>query len=146
MSVGAAIPGLTFVSKEPLEAPSPLRSDIAGFVGRTRRGPPNRMVRVMGWRDYCRMFGGLSSTAILPYSIRGYFENGGQIAHVIRLISKEATSAEAVWTVGEIGRASNQSSTDASSDEAFGCGTYRISAKNPGSWANNTRISIDVSP
>ena len=41
-------------SLEPPPEPSPLRTDVAGFVGRTRRGPVAEPVRVEGWREYQR--------------------------------------------------------------------------------------------
>jgi phage tail sheath protein FI len=86
---------------------SALRSDVAGFLGRTRRGPlrigenakPHR-VRVQGQRGYNTVFGAMMlGTAVTPYSINGYFENEGHIAHVIRLGGPETQTAAALWDI-----------------------------------------------
>src|SRR3982751_1140244 len=81
----ATDPGLYFRRvPRPIEA-SPLRSDVAGFIGRTRRGVVGRAVRVEEWRGFVKEFGGLQKEADTTYAIRGYFENGGQVAYVVRL-------------------------------------------------------------
>ena len=86
---------------------SALRSDVAGFLGRTRRGPlragndakPHR-IRVQGQRGYETVFGSMMlSGAVTPYAINGYFENEGHIAHVIRLGGPETLTASAPWDV-----------------------------------------------
>src|ERR1700679_3875674 len=72
---------------------SALRSDVAGVLGRTRRGPlrvgdganPCR-VRVQGQRGFNTVFSPtMLSGAVTPSAINGYFENDGRVAHVIRL-------------------------------------------------------------
>ncbi|MBM2613993.1 phage tail sheath family protein [Actinoplanes sp. LDG1-06] len=40
-------------------------------------------VAVTSWSDYTRAFGGYDSTKILPYAVRGFFENGGSLAYVV---------------------------------------------------------------
>ena len=113
MRSAATVPGLSFSVSPPLAEPSPLRSDVAGFIGRTKRGPdslkpgvgePIRFelatgvgipTRVEGWRGYQREFGGLDRDAAMTYAIRGYFENEGEVAHVIRLCHPSATLAGA---------------------------------------------------
>ena len=79
-------PGLYYDAEPAPAAPSPLRSDIAGFVGRTRRGPVGQAVRVTGWRECKLVFGGLADDANTPFSLQGYFDNGGDVAHVVRLL------------------------------------------------------------
>ena len=82
-------PGLYYEAMAPPAEPSPLRSDIAGFVGRTRRGPTGKPVRVTGWREYLILFGGLTAKADTPFALRGYFENGGDVAYVVRLLGRQ---------------------------------------------------------
>lgn len=140
MSTAAAtIPGLYFTaSPRPVE-PSPLRSDVAGFMGRTRRGTPGRLVRVEGWRAYLREFGGLERDAVMPYAIRGYFENGGEVAHVVRLCGPNVKTASADWKVAELD-ANDQLTPE--SPTAFLRTSYRIEASSPGKWARNTEVQI----
>ena len=122
------LPGVYFTRAERVAQAAPLRSDVAGFAGRTRRGPVSRRVRVEGWNDYLRWFGGLDAQAYAPYGLRGYFENGGQVAHVVRVGAVEgpgaATLAGAVLA------------------PVHGWGGYRIEASSPGAWANRTRIQV----
>ena len=73
-------PGVRVEVVRPPPDVSPLRSDIAGFAGPTRRGPIGEPVRVDGLRDYLRVFGDLARDHDTTYAIRGYFENGGATA------------------------------------------------------------------
>src|SRR5205085_5817658 len=94
-------PGLDYAAVAPPAEPSPLRSDIAGFVGRTRRGPVGQPVRVTGWREYLILFGGLTAKADTPFALKGYFENGGDVAHVVRLMGSSPKVAAAEWDLAK---------------------------------------------
>src|SRR5689334_10121813 len=126
-------PGLGFAVKPPAAEPSPLRSDVAGFLGRTRRGPLGEWVRVEGWRAYLRVFGGLTAEADTPYAIRGYFENGGQVAYVRRLagpLSKGTASAE--LPLGRLDSGTLAFTADSPVPAFFQAASYRIEAATPG--------------
>lgn len=139
MSTLATPPGLYFtVVPRPAEA-SPLRSDVAGFLGRTRRGPVNQPIRVEGWRGYLRAFGGLWKDASTTYAIRGYFENGGDVAYVVRLCGAGSQPSASAWKVGEV---DNTGQWTAASPAAFTYAQYRIEATSPGKWADGTRVTI----
>src|SRR6185436_14279849 len=99
MRVRPAEPGLYFEVARPRPQPSPVRSDVAGLLARTRRGPVGLPVRVEGWRQFRRVFGGLLADAMGPYAIRGYFENGGEVAHLLRASGPNAGTAKAEWNV-----------------------------------------------
>jgi hypothetical protein len=138
-----ATPGLYFTRGERPVEPSPLRSDVAGFAGRTRRGAPGRALRVEGWRAFTREFGGLEKDSLMPYSLRGYFENGGEVAYVMRLCGETARSADAtaktafaVWKVAEL----DKGKPTPDSPTAFPWTEYRIEATSPGKWARDTRV------
>lgn len=140
MSTAAAtIPGLYFTAGARPVEPSPLRSDVAGFMGRTRRGTPGKLVRVEGWRAYLREFGGLDRDAVMPYAIRGYFENGGEVAHVVRLCGPDVKTAEADWNVAELDM---NGDLTPESPTAFFWTAYRVEASSPGKWARNTEVHI----
>lgn len=124
----ARAPGLAFeVVRTPVE-PSALRSDIAAFVGPTRRGPLGVATRVEGWREYRRAFGELDRDHDTPYAIRGYFENGGEVAWILRCAPPRARLASALW--------------DANGLAALGNAVYRIWASSPGPWANGARVTL----
>ena len=134
------VPGLYFTVSPPKAEPSPLRSDVAGFIGRTRRGPIGIPTRVEGWRGYQRVFGGLDSEAVMAYAIRGYFENEGEVAHVIRLSHKSAKQASAKWKIGEV---DNEGRWTAASPLVSNIPVTPLSNVS-GRWANNTRIKITI--
>ena len=58
---------------------------ITAFVGRCLRGPVNRPVRISGFNEFQRIFGGLWQPSTLSYAIEQYFENGGRTALVVRV-------------------------------------------------------------
>lgn len=144
MSVAAPqVPGLYFSAERRPAAPSPLRSDVAGFIGRTRRGPVGVPVRVEGWREYLNVFGGLDRDADTPYAVRGYFENEGQVAWVVRVNPTPlANVASTVWEVGGVDPATNAWIAGAPSGSGFDAATYRIEAQSPGRWADGATIHV----
>jgi phage tail sheath protein FI len=125
-----SLPGLTVEAVPPPAEPDPLRTDVAGFIGRVRRGPLSDSgtvaVRLAGQNDWLRYFGGLDNRASTPYAVRGYFENGGQIAWLIR-VSGPATTASALWQPGRCGVL---------------LADYQVEAASPGTWANGTQVQI----
>lgn len=125
----ARAPGLAFEVVRPAIEPSPLRSDIAAFVGLTRRGPVREPTRVEGWREYRREFGELDRDLDTPYSVRGYFENGGEVAWIYRTAPKGRGSVSSVaW--------------DAAGLDALEHRTFRIDAASPGAWSRRARVRI----
>jgi len=135
-------PGLYFSVEPPSLAPSPLRTDIAGFVGNTHRGLVGVPVRVSGWRHYLQEFGVLNSRVDTPYAIRGYFENGGEVAYVVRLSGQSHKTAVANWRVGTIDPNSGQWDAGAPAVGGFVSDEYRVFASSPGAWANGTQVAI----
>jgi len=142
IAIAPSLPGLTFTRAERKPEPSPLRSDVAGFVGRTRRGPIGELVRVEGWREYLRIFGGLDSGADTPYALRGYFENGGQVAYVVRLGNNGSapTPTRALITF-DVKRPSGLSVLS-DPPAGFQYRMFDIVASSPGAWANRTRVNV----
>ncbi|WP_221352053.1 phage tail sheath family protein [Streptomyces beigongshangae] len=126
---GEALPGVSLTLAPPGSGAEPLRTDVAAFLGRFRRGPVGGPVRVESWNDVVDTFGppppeGAFAT---PYALRGFFENGGRTAWVLR-VSGPAATARTRWTVGDIA--------------GFGATGYRVTATSPGSWANGMRVAV----
>jgi phage tail sheath protein FI len=146
MSTVAAIPGLSVTAVPRSAEPSPLRSDVASFVGRTQRGPVMEAIRVEGWRHYLQEFGGLIPEANTPFALRGYFENGGEVAYVIRLGTPSSKSAKTVWIIGALDPVTQEWLKTSPIKGGFQAAAYLIEASSPGAWANpdnqNLRISI----
>jgi hypothetical protein len=131
MVTQTALPGLSVEIVHPPEDPSPLRSDIAGVIGRTRRGPLGVPLRVNGWRDVVSQFGSLDTRFATGYAVRGYLDNGGQVAYVLRVGGSDGGTAAGEWTIGNVPAAAG-----------FKYPSYKIEASSPGSWANQTQVKI----
>ena len=54
---------------------SPVRTDIAGFVGIATCGPLHTPVLVQSWRQFQAIFGGFTGAGYLAYAVRAFFEN-----------------------------------------------------------------------
>ena len=122
------LPGLTVeVVAPPAQLPPPLRTDVAGFLGATRRGPPGTPVRVESLNGYRDLFGDLDPSAATSYAIRGYYENGGEQAWVIRVAGAGA-SATAEWSVADL--------------TGFPAAAYQVVATSPGTWAEGGQVMI----
>jgi phage tail sheath protein FI len=126
--VTAELPGLTVDVAPPTALPPPLRTDVAGFIGATRRGPVGTPVRVASLNDYQDVFGGLDPAADTSYAVRGYYENGGELAWVIRVAGATAT-ATAAWDV-------------AGQDGFQPVTAYQVVAASPGGWAEGGQVTV----
>lgn len=82
-----------------------VRTDVAGFVGYAERGPlplpslarevkpwqpEDLAVRLTSWDEFRATFGGVIRNGYLAYAVRGFFENGGQTCHVVRVAAADA--------------------------------------------------------
>ncbi len=144
----AQAPGLAVeVTQVPPGDRSALRSDVAGFLGRTLRGPvrvgagaaPCR-VRVQGQHGFYRIFGSIMfKGAVTPYAVNGYFENDGQIAHVIRLAGPGSRTGSAIWDLS--GAIAGKKPVE----NGFAWSRFRVCASSPGSWANGTQVTLTYS-
>ena len=68
---------------------TPLRTDIAAFVGIAERGPVDVPVPVESWQQFVSWFGGCISSGYLGYAVRGFLENGGRRCWVVRVTSDD---------------------------------------------------------
>src|SRR5262245_48917852 len=136
-------PGVYFETAKPPEDVETLRTDIAGFVGATERGPVGVATRVAGWRDYMNQFGAETQEHDTPFCIRGYFENGGEVAYVVRTLGAPSDVAAAEWQVDELESGQDPWSPATPLAGGFVSSRYRIEASSPGEWANGLRVSIE---
>jgi hypothetical protein len=139
-------PGLYFEAVAPVAEPSPLRSDVAGFAGHTRRGPVGVATRVTGLRECQLVFGGLLPNAVTPLALQGYFNNGGDVAYVVRLLGAapsgdpSAITASALWDLTRPD-GSTEPLLNYPVAAGFPGNTLQIVASSPGAWANGLRVS-----
>lgn len=100
-----------------------LRTDIAGFVGLTRRGPPGIAVPVESARQFEAWFGEPIDNGYLAYSARAFFENGGRRMWAVRVASDAASTAGLTL------------------EDAAGP-AWRIDASSPGVWGNALALRV----
>src|SRR5215216_3603720 len=58
---------------------------VAGFLVRSQRGIRNLPVSIRGFGDFVSNFGGYIDTAFGAHAVRGFFDNGGTEAFVVRI-------------------------------------------------------------
>ena len=138
----AAIPGLYYTFVRPPGEPTPLRTDVAGFFGRTRRGPVGQAVRVEGWRESLNVFGDLTQGAMTSYALRGYFDNCGEAAYVVRLVGAASTPATGSWSPGTFDATSGKLNPDWPGASGLQAIQVQVAASSPGDWANDTSVTI----
>ena len=89
-------PGV-YISESLLVSPGTTSSatTVACFVGCTEKGPQNDPILVESWSDYVSIFGGFNPVpdaehagklvlTYMPFSVYGFFQNGGHQAWIIR--------------------------------------------------------------
>lgn len=63
-----------------------LPTAITAFLGIAERGPVNESTLVSNFEEYVSTFGGFTANSDLALGIQGFFQNGGQIAHIVRTV------------------------------------------------------------
>lgn len=95
-------PGLYRQPALPVRAAGPIaRGDVALFLGYAVRGPVGTPVRVESPALFETLFGPRPAHGFLWPAVKGFFENGGAAAYVLRLADASATAASAgvgAWT------------------------------------------------
>jgi uncharacterized protein len=133
-----SMPGVRIERTDSARAePLVLRTDIAAFVGLAERGPLDTPVAVESWRQFQAHFGERIATAYLAYAVRGFFDNGGRRAWVVRVAARrfdgsgEVASSEgarAAWTILR---------------DAAGRPCWRVAASSPGTWGNGLALRLE---
>lgn len=62
-----------------------ISTSVTAFIGRARRGAPNRPIIVSSFGDFERQLGGLWHLGDLGHAVRQFFQNGGRDAIVVRV-------------------------------------------------------------
>ena len=89
-------PGLYYERLDRAQRPLPaLRMDVTGFVGMAERGPLDRPVPVESFRQFETRFGGCIGGGFLAYALKGFFDNGGARAWIVRVAATEPETGAA---------------------------------------------------
>ncbi len=96
------------------------------FVDYFARGPVGIATRVTSLEEFTRVFGGLDSQSEASYGVQSYFQNGGQIAWIVRVLPvTNAPVATRSLTAG-----------------SPPTNTLRVDAANPGSWGSRMQVAV----
>lgn len=99
------------IGGKPIEGVS---TSTAGFLGECERGPTTPRL-ISSWLEYQRVYGSFfGSDKYLPYTVQGFFDNGGQRLFIGRIVKTNAQiaalklskDAEEALTVGAVGEGS----------------------------------------
>jgi phage tail sheath protein FI len=104
-------------------------TSVAAFVGWAPQGSTTEAVLVQSFSDYQREFGGLDARGLLGYAVSQFFNNGGQQAYVVRLVSGPISTGTATGTGGAV------------TINVTG-GELTFTAKTPGAWSNSYGLQI----
>jgi hypothetical protein len=86
-------PGVYVEFVDPPAELDPVAVDVAGFVGVFERGPLDRPVRIAAWPQFVARFGSFVRNGIGAYALKGWLDNGGRIAHVVRVAAPPHATA-----------------------------------------------------
>ncbi|GEC04413.1 hypothetical protein SSP24_20680 [Streptomyces spinoverrucosus] len=132
-AVGPARPTYPGVYVEELPSSSrtisAVTTSVTAFVGHTRRGPLNEPVRVTGFAEFERRFGGLGSQSAVAYAVHQFFAGGGSAAVIVRVAKAGSGKAACVVLESTEGRSENR--------------VLDVHAKEPGVWGNGLRVAVD---
>lgn len=110
-------------------------TSITAFVGTARRGPVEAPVRIAGFGDFERTFGGLWRDSGLGYAVRDFFTSGGSDAIVVRVVHRDDELVE-----------DDVPAATASVTLPAGTQTLVLEASGPGAWANVLEVEISSPP
>lgn len=75
------------VSSDPIA--EGVSTTVFGFTGVTEKGPLGATF-VNGWKDYVEKFGGYTNDSLMTYAVRGFFDNGGKMLYISRVLKRNA--------------------------------------------------------
>lgn len=86
--------GLNVVEVDGAGAPAIVGAavSIGGFNIVTKRGIPNKPVRITSFTKFVEQFGGYVTTGMGAYMVKGFFDNGGQTAYINRVVDTDPTT------------------------------------------------------
>jgi phage tail sheath protein FI len=97
-------------------------TSITLFVGWAPRGPIDKATRLTSFPDYERAYGGLDARALLGYSVRHFYDNGGSDAYILRIAAADAKTGDC--DIGDL----------------------HIPANSPGAWAHSYSVQLTQRP
>lgn len=128
MPLTLAHPGVYIQELEPdVRTLRGVPTSITAFIGRARRGLVNMPVRVQGFGEFVRLFGGLWDESMMSYAVNHFFLNGGGDALIVRVHHESAPAAR------------DRATADLAAE---GGGALQLEASSPGMWGNRLQAVV----
>lgn len=83
-------------------------TSVAAFLGTAEQGPADEAVQVGSLAEFSKHFGTVSDKYLLSHTVRQFFENGGQKAFVVRVMTKGfaepslSISRKGLWALDKV--------------------------------------------
>src|SRR3954471_20147644 len=87
-----AAPGVRVELVDPPPPVEPGRVDVLGLVAVCERGPTGVPVRISSWRMFTDVFGFFIPNGLGAYAAKAFFDKGGSLAHVVRVVAPEKST------------------------------------------------------
>ncbi|MEU6797695.1 phage tail sheath C-terminal domain-containing protein [Nonomuraea wenchangensis] len=100
-------------------------TSTAAFLGLAEMGPETA-TRVTSWTEFQRLYGSFTSDGFLAHSVFQYFNNGGRMCYIVRVVRPDATAASVT--------VNNRADTPAPG--------VVFSARSRGRWGNTLLLQI----
>lgn len=127
-------PGLYFqevAGTPPVEGVS---TATAGFIGIAQKGRVGEAVLVTNWNQFIKEFGGFINDSYLAYAVRGFFENGGSRAYIVRAVHYDVNKETGAHTkTSDVATTQLLANTQPVLD---------VNAKNDGAWGNDIKVEV----
>ncbi len=127
--------GLNVIEVDGRAAPSiqPAPTSVAAFIIRAPKGVPGRVEQVTNWTQFTERFGGYMDQAYGAYAVRGFFDNGGSMAYVTRVMPSSGDNAAVP---------SSTTLVDSEGAVALTVKAGYLGLEYPGEWGNDIAIQI----
>jgi uncharacterized protein len=60
-------------------------TSVTAFIGPTRQGPDLQPVLITNWTQFTTTFGGYTPRSFMAPAVRGFLDNGGSLAYIVRV-------------------------------------------------------------
>jgi phage tail sheath protein FI len=111
-----------------------VRMDVAGFVGIALKGPVDTAVPIESLRQFQAHFGDFTGGGYLAYTLKAFFDNGGQRAWVVRVATGDGPNAAAPAAI--------QIAPPPMPLFPAWPASWSLQASSPGTWGNAVAVSI----
>ena len=111
-------------------------TSVAAFIIRARKGVPGEVYRISNWTQFTERFGSYMGDAYGAYAVRGFFDNGGSVAYVTRVVRAGGVTAAVTST----------KTFDDGGGAALTVSAGALGKPNPGAWGDKIAIRIADNP